>query len=202
MTTTADKLKADIIAKIEKRWDTAREDALRFFAHKDPKVRRLAHALCSMREHDFWTVIGAEEKVLSYQEYNYGGALSRLDFIRFFIGHEILDDGEPALAYFTHSHVRVMLGREPTKHPYFHRKIGVLHETEPNAPWLTVDLALAVLQSFVDDRPRRLKAIRHYQAVFNQNRPEEIEHIIKGTNFDQQMLALADELAAEAKTLI
>ena len=193
MTNDASKhLKAALIKKAEKRWDDAYKDALVLFRHRDLEVRQLAHALCSMRRHDFWTILGGMESLNTYEEYRYGEAVGRLEFIKFFIGHELLDGGCPGLSYYFHHHVPKFPGGVSKMHPYFHRNHDLLIDTEPSATPLCVTTTLEVLQTFVDARPRQVAALK--RRLTATGRAAEVST----DTFDGVMVTLADELAFEA----
>lgn len=223
--TIIDTLKAASIEAADKRWEEAIAGARRFFRYDNPhglaepnaehdaKVRELAHALLSTR--DLYSVLGGMEdsfrlKMNGYPGYSYGPPVSRLEFIRFFIGHEILDDGEPGVGYY-----RSTIGDEkqtsdmfarcgpdhPRAQPYFHRSIDLLRQDYPDAEWLSLDRALEILAFHKAEQPKRVTSHRLWQRFLGSGSEEEqdkeIDYLTNGSEEDQQMLALADALAQE-----
>lgn len=213
------KLKDEHMSAASKRWDDALKGARRFFEYDNPawstkhsqRVRELAHALLSSR--DLYELLGGLEesfdiKMNGYLEYAHGGPVARLEFVRFFIGHEILDDGEPGLAYYRNTitdkgwtgGMFALCGPEhPKAMPYFHRHLDTLREDYPDAEGLSLEVALRAVAAHASRHPKTAEGILpHWRGTHDER---DLEYMIHGTKGDQQMLALANALRDESPPL-
>jgi len=154
--TTRDKLKAAHMQAADERWEAAIEDARRFLCYDrrtypsfqateatdahDAKVREFARLMFSVCGQTRFKAFGGLGHGFGLQMNSYTGevgysAVALMEFVRYFIGHEILDDGEPGIGYYR----SVMMDRDHPGEsyvlcgpdhedalPYFHRSIDVL----------------------------------------------------------------------------
>ena len=170
MTTLAD-LKAAHLAAADTRWEHAVEDMTRLLNYRNDAPGAQGHYysspehIAAVREVTrrlltcdgmvrFYLLGGTlygrpEAKYTYYPDVCNEDPCSLMEFIRFFVSHELLDDGEPGLAFYKRQDrvgECVPCGPDdPDAQPYFHRCVDVLRDDYPNAQWLSVELALEVL---------------------------------------------------------
>lgn len=128
-------------------------DALR---DEDAQVRKLTYLLMTAHPMDLYHVFGGVGGC------SYGPAYSNIDLmekVSHLVGHEILDDGEPGLGYLrldprTRKWIPCQ-ATDPGAEGYFHRHFEVLREYDPDAEWLCLDNAIAVLEKCIEVRERR-----------------------------------------------
>jgi len=221
MSTVAD-LKAEHLAAAEERWNDAVAGAMRFFHYEnkspgaqgtyyaDPKhikaVRAFARRFLEVDGMVRFYLLGGpyygrpESQFTYYNEVSNEDPCSLLEFLRFFIGHELLDDGEPGLAFHKRSDSPdVFWGWEPCgpddpdAEPWFHRSIDHLREDYPDAQWLSVELALEVLNA-ADEKHRAFE--ERFNKLIEKN-PGVFDHRDKRepSKRDLQLRDLAHELA-------
>ena len=89
-------------------YDRARDYGERFASEgsvrEDAAVRKLARLFFSVRRQNLWYALGGIETGFGIKMNGYGSQVpyktcDLMEFLRFFIGHELLDDGTPGVAY-------------------------------------------------------------------------------------------------------
>lgn len=127
-------------------------DSARDSHHRD--CAELALRLLVLRDHVFWDVFGVSAEHGYRQALAVTSPIERLEFVKFFVGHELLDDGDPALAWCTvdldndgrYPQYKLCKEDEHRAKPYFHSCQEVTAEKwEDRAPHLRPDKALWAL---------------------------------------------------------
>lgn len=187
--------KAAHIAKADDRWEDACRDARRFLCYDrgasypdradlmtegckahDAKVRELARLLMSCTGTTRYHAFGGLEDGFRIKLDGYGGYIpyddpcALMEFIRFFVGHEILDDGEPGIGYYRHArfddeaerHLTfVRCGKDDEgAEPYFARNIDLLRADYPDSKWLDVEDAIEILQFHEAKQVKRIEGMK------------------------------------------
>jgi hypothetical protein len=149
-------------------WDKAVTAALRYIHYPDREgqdndpIRKLAVRLLTISETTRFSVFGGPSdginEVVSFQGYSSPQSVcSLLEWMAHFIGYRILDDGDPSVDYLRYDmmdgHVVCDSGHEDAR-PYFHQNRDLLRARRPNAPALTVELALQILNNYEADREK------------------------------------------------
>lgn len=190
---TLENLKAEHLAGEAKTWDEAiariREllhyDRNRMYARPDyafdsegdraydASVREVTRKLLTTKDLTLFYVLGGWRNCLDSDAefHTYGmhyGVLNTLQFMKFFIGHELLDDGFPGVAYFrntrfdergkTKDHVRCPKDH-PDAMPYFHRCCDTMRQEmlfgeEPEP--LSIDACIRILDWYEERRTGRV----------------------------------------------
>lgn len=154
-----DQLKAEYLEAANQRWDAAVQrirDLLRFSCSNpqfdDHLTRELVRALLMMPSQARWNVFGSERPELMGYYVSYE-PIDIMEEMAQFVSYEIIDDGEPGVAYWRFGDhevgedMMVQCGPDhPDARPYFHRNIDVLREQYPDAEWLSIDRALEIVQ--------------------------------------------------------
>ena len=174
------------------RWDEALKGVRRFLTYDrrklhpgltpsaasdehDAQVRQLTHKLFSVTNGIRFNVLGGISSGFGIQMSSYAHQMpydpcELMEFIQFFVGHEILDDGEPGVGYYRNtigdpertSESFVLCTKDhPKAEPYFHRNIDELRKFDPNAEHLTLDLALEILAWYEKREARLIETLQH-----------------------------------------
>jgi len=219
---TAEDLRAAHIAKATQEWDEAvltvrrylTEDRARdiggqfndpCYAAEDEAVRKLAKRFFTVAPHVLWEALGGS---LDQEKHTYSHMipytlLDLMGFIRFFIGHELLDDGFPGVGYYRH----VPLG-ERTSHsnyvrcskthpkaiPFFHSNQDVMRDEETydeDPDDLDLDSALRVLDLLEAKHVEFEARLRDLKERMG-GKPEEPDHTEQNlrTAFVEELIAL------------
>ena len=227
-----EKLKAEHIDAAERRWEEACSTASRFLNYdrsdwfgdkmtdamreSDASVRRLARKFFEVNGQSLFYALGGMEQGFGIKMNGYGNEVpftpcALMEFIGFFVGHEIIDDGSPGIAYYRHSkeaedrrtggYVRCRKDH-PDAQPYFHRNTELLAE-EDSLEWKDVehvheDNAFEVLDFYEKQRFAFAERMRKV----NEGRPgawddEDIERYSGTSEKQKSLVALADELTEE-----
>jgi len=125
---------------------------------EDTLVRKVARRFFSISDSALYGALGSfshgfgVKNVYGYGAYMPNDILGLMDFVTFFVGHEILDDGEPGIGYYRLGDFEkgeefyVICGSDhPGATPYFHNCIDLLRDTYPDAKWCTLEKALETL---------------------------------------------------------
>ena len=190
MTTTLAKLRDQHVKAAEDQWGAAVEDVKYLLNYKDEDVRKLTKMLIALDGSIRFKVFGG----MYYQKIHaYGPAFepcSILEQIRYLVLCEILDDGEPGIAYAVYdSHEGAFVSCSPDKEnafPYFYQGIDYLRETNPEAKCLNIERAIEVLQWHIDEKEETKK-----DPMFD----EEDLASLEPTARDLEMAKLAEELS-------
>ena len=227
---TQDDLKAAHIAAADKRWEDAVRDAHRYLTYDrverhpdfeatdetraaDAKVRKLTRLLFTVHDSTRHSALGGIEYNFGIEMDGYGPQVPHdlcglMEFVRWFIGHEILDDGEPGIGYF-----RSTIGDEtrtsdpfarcgkdhPKAQPYFHRNIDRLRADYPESKWLGVDGAIEVLEFYENRRAKMADSVRTHIEKFGDKAHWDaatLAHYSELTEEQQHWTSLADEIIA------
>lgn len=183
-----DALYAQHMAAAQERWQNAVEDVKSYLNHTDVLVRRVAVRLLTIDSHSLWCVLGADTPALHGYAPPYT-PVARMEFVCFFVGHELLDDGDPGVGYYRYGRFgdRVLCAADAEGAiPYFHSRVDTLRRTYPNAELLTADRALEILE---------WHAARHTEYVA-WAREEESED----TSLETGAAAVQDRLVAQLAT--
>ncbi len=219
--------KAAHIAKADKRWEDAVNEARPHLTYDrnvfygeadhfktpeavehDANVRKLARLLFtvhdSTRHSLFGGLYGQGIELNSYGDtYSLCGML---EFLRYFIGHEILDDGEPGLGYY-----RSTVGDEPRANesyvrcgpddkgaePYFCRSIDWLREDYPGAEHLTLKTAIESLEFYENKRAKRGESMRKHREERGDKSfwsAEQVAHYSEPSKQQREWIAVIDEI--------
>lgn len=178
----------------------------------DAKARKLARLILTCSEGTRHSVFGGIEYGFGITLNAYSGQMgydlcSLMEFIGYFIGHEILDDGEPGLGYY-----RSTVGdKERTAdtfvrcgpdvkgaQPYFCRSIDWLREDYPEAEWLSLDGAIAAIEWHEKRRADMAASIRRHIEEHGEKSFWDADDLAayEQTEQERQYAALADELEA------
>jgi hypothetical protein len=161
------------LKKAENRWDDAVQRARRFLTDPSPDIRELARLMLTASGQTMYSVLGGMEygfgiAMNGYVDHSSEDLCSRMEFIGYFIGHELLDDGEPGIAYYRAtdweeetSDTYVTCGPDhENAQPYFHRNVDILRQEYPEAKLLNVRDAIWVIQKHEQDRLETAASIR------------------------------------------
>jgi len=224
--------KAAFMKAADNRWESACRDARRFLCYDrgleypdradlategekahDAKVRELARLLMSCtgttRYHAFGGLEdGFRVKMDGYGSYiPYEDPCALMEFIRFFVGHEILDDGEPGIGYYRstigdeeRSHIDFVrcAPDHPKAQPYFHRNVDMLRQEYPESKYLDVDDAIEILRFYEAKQAQRIEGMKRWLAKHGKDAFESqadidrLEKDMEGSRFAD----LADALIA------
>lgn len=158
------------LEKESKRWDEAVENVRRLLTDREKNIRALTYRLLSIDHMTRYYVLGGEWYMRRgvVADYTYGPVYEvcgLLEFIHFFVGHEILDDGDPAVAYYRSTDNGPVLVNpnevdDRTK-VFFHRSHEVLAKTYgwENTEHLHEDNALAILNDYERKRARKMRRV-------------------------------------------
>ncbi|MDH5523113.1 MAG: hypothetical protein OEY01_03830 [Desulfobulbaceae bacterium] len=171
------------------------------------RIRTLTYRLLTCRQDVLYDALGYSSRN-DYCYFRMWGSdvvtkpVARMEFVRFFVSHEILDDGEPGVAYYTLrpkdptrplwegiENPRSCGPEEPGATPYFHSHIDTLREDFPEAKWLDSERALEVLDSLEEKHQQTLKNIEYLHPN------DKTRHNLNKT--EQLMLDLANEIQKE-----
>jgi len=211
--TTRNTLRAAHVAAAEAEWERAVKDALRYIHYPNRKgqdnapIRQLAVRLLTISDATRFSVFGGPSdginELVSFQNNSSPlSVCSLLEFMAHFIGYQILDDGDPSLDYLRYDlmdgHVVCESGHEDAK-PYFHQNRELLQARRPDAPPLTVELALQILNDYEADRE---KVVTYMLVDIEQHGAdciwdEDDIEAYRPTPFQKTMIALATELLRE-----
>lgn len=170
----------------------------------DAKVRKLTRLLLTCDESILCSVLSGNEYGFDFETFGYRfdeygpGICELMEFIDFFVGHEILDDGIPGLGYYR----RVIFEPENTDgpfllcdkshgdaEPYFCRDIEWLRERFPQAETLNLDNAISAIHLHIKRKAANLATMRA-MGIFS----EDELLCYEGRKHHPRMVALADEL--------
>lgn len=228
---SSEELKAKHMAAANKRWDEAIEGYRRMLnydrttyykgfegtpetAAADATIRKLAKRFLTVSDSTRTSVFGSMEDGFGIKMNSYGcpdSVVGWLELLRFFVSHEILDDGSPAVGYYRStvgekprtSEMFIRCGKNhPKAMPYFHRNIDVLREEGfGDAQWVCPEVALGVLEAH---EARRVQMAANLQAMAAEHGPDapfahmwsedKIAHYSTLSPEDQAFADLADEL--------
>ena len=135
-----------------------------------------------------------------------------MEFICYFVGHELLDDGTPGVGYYRHTRrdepnrndTFVRCGKDdPDARPYFHRSIDLLRQEYPDAEFLAgVDQALEILNFYEGERAQQAANMQAQLDRLGDGAMLDQEHVdfySKPTSEDQALADLAHEILAEGE---
>lgn len=205
---TVNKMRDVHLTKEEARWNGAVLDMIRLLCYDNKHwpakhsemVRELTYELLISR--DIHSLIGGHEYAYDVKfdgylsEYPYG-PIRLMEFINFFVGHEILDDGYPGVGYFRWVNLEVeRCGKDDDgAQPYFHRNYELLAKDYPDAEPLGLENALEVVRFYSDRRPKSADDL----AAFHHRRGDDhVDYQLNGTEDDKIMFAMANELRERA----
>lgn len=144
-------------------YDRAREHGEQFkdpvYVAEDAAVRALTKRFFTVAPHVLWEALGSslDEEKHCYSHMHTYTLLDLMDFLSFFIGHELLDDGFPGIGYYRHLPMNERTSRSnyvrcskthPKAIPFFHSNADVMRDTETydeKPEHLDLDNALKVL---------------------------------------------------------
>jgi hypothetical protein len=176
-----DDMKAKHLACESDRWDKAVRNVSRFLNYsrrvcphfqvtaetdaEDAMVREVTLRLFTVCDQTRFQAFGGLEDGFGIKMGGYGFVSSQpvemLEFVRFFVGHELLDDGIPGVGYYRHNSFAspdpyTRCGKnDHGARPYFHRNIDGLREEYPDSEYLTLERALEVLNFYEDEHARK-----------------------------------------------
>lgn len=227
MTTTINILKKTHIATASERFDKAIEtartrlnyDRTTFYEgfeatdatrEHDAKVRKLARLILTCSDFTRHRVFGGIEYGFGITLNAYSGQVgydicALMEFIGYFVGYEILDDGEPGLGYYRSC---IMDPEHPGKsfvrcgpdhkdaEPYFCRNIDWLREDYPDAECLGLDNAIAAIEFHEQKRAEMANSIRNSIEELGEESSWDADDLaaFAQTERERQHIAIADEL--------
>ena len=169
--------KAAHVARAKAGWADACRDVRRFLCYdRGAEVRELARLLMSCTGATRYFALGGLEDGFCIKLGGYSGRLPHddpcalMEFISFFVGHEILDDGEPGVGYYRYAHLDekaeshitfVRCGKDDDgAEPYFAGSIDLLREDYPDAERLDVEGAIEILQFYEAKQVKRIEDMK------------------------------------------
>lgn len=176
------KYKEEHLKSENKRWEENLNGIKYLLTYPEENVRILTKKILTMAHQDRHCMFGGLSdgfgiKMDGYEEIPYN-LCDLMDFIGFFVSHEILDDGNPGIGYY-----RSTIGEErggdifvlctandKDAAPYFCRSMEILSKRDPNAKYLTIERALEVLTWYEVQRKKN----QEYW-----NKPREVEGNMK-----------------------
>lgn len=183
---------ADLYAVLEtdlrKRFERAVAQALPKLTHPNATIREVARQLLWLPLDILYRAFGR-----NYEwGYDYGDdVLGRLEFVRFFVGHELLDDGFPGVLWLTNKSATPC---EPFT-PDSHRSITPWRELASERGLTVTDLDASIVLDVLAEATRyedaRVAFLRHAHDLLNQ--PGEVPDWF----YDDGTLALRNWLTAE-----
>lgn len=183
-----DALYAQYMAAAQERWQHAVEDVKPYLNHTDALVRRVAARLLTIDSQALWCALGADTSALHGYAPPYT-PIACMEFVSFFVGHELLDDGDPGVGHYRYGRFgdRVLCAVDAEgATPYFHSRVETLRRTYPGAELLTTERALEILE---------WHAARHteYITLAREEDPED-------TSLETGAAAVQDRLVAQLAT--
>jgi hypothetical protein len=174
----------------------------------DALVRKLAKRLFTVSDSTRQSVwLGGVEYGFGIVMHSYGPAysvVSLMDLVDFFVGHEILDDGEPCVAYYRNtmrdkprkSNLWERCGKDAEgAMPYFHRSYETASKEGFGKPErLTAEKALEVLEIHEAERRRMGESLQKSDLSGSGFSQEHIDQYLKLSPEDQMLADLAEEL--------
>jgi len=155
-------------SKIRKRYNLAYEDLARLSADRNKTVRELVKRLLTSRVLHF--AAGSVTSKYGYSHAIYDSPLNRMEWVVFFVGHEILDDGDPALAWHRMDHDGSLIEKLDCKKtdegamPYWHCCQEITAKKwEDRAEHLTPELAIWTLDYYEEREEERIKMIMSFR---------------------------------------
>lgn len=165
MGTILETLKAKHMAEANSQWKDAVDRIRDLLNHQSLNVRTLTARLLTVPSATQYAMFGGEdrhEKMLSYPWLSFARGCSWLEGVAQFIGHDILDDGDPGIGFMrndSHEGFTPCSKDHEQAQPYIHRCVEVLRHTMPDAKLLQVESTLEVLDWYEAKRTRRRNRI-------------------------------------------
>ena len=196
-------LKAAHMADADARWERAVEKAREHFQSTDPQVRKLANLFLKASGQSRYYLFGLNGEeglngLLCAGQISTDSPCELLEILHHFISYELMDDGDPGLAFMRYGFyadpegpekfditMRPCLQGDEGAQPYFYNRVEVLRKTQPGAKLLNMDDAIWAFEWY---EARRLKKLAEAE---DEDREA---HVLDA--FDVAMGELADELSA------
>jgi len=222
--------KQALLAQTADRWEKAVQGARRLLTYdrardhgpdfedcreEDTAVRALAYRMFTCRRHTLFEVLGGVESGFGIKLNGYcadvphGSVVRLMDFVGFFISHELLDDGIPGIGYYRNtlgdeersSNTFVRCGKDhPKAKPYFARDIDVLREEgyDEKPEMLCVQSALDIINRIEKQKDDRKVKIRGHMARLKERAFFDLDDLtaLELTEEEKALAKLADEIIA------
>jgi len=226
MTALAD-AKAKHIKQADDRWEDAVQGVRRFLTYdrrshygdndyfntpeairEDAKVREVTRLLMTANGQTLFHLLGGLSqgfgiKMDSYSSYWTEDPCGLMEFIRFFVGHELLDDGDPGIGYYRSTRggaeTFVLCGPDDEgAQPYFHRSVEFLRKDYPDAKLLCVDDTIRILKDAEQKRRNMATRFRKHIAKHGEDSfwDEEDARAYDISENQKMRAALVDEIIA------
>lgn len=191
-------LKREFFSAQNKEWKSAIQ-AIRYLLHnKDPEIVELTRELLIGYHSLFRTLGGFHENRPPRYPVPYT-FIEACDFVSRFVGHDILDDGDPGIGYdeeeriigveFVNNKATPKMGIH--KEPYYHPNLEVLRQTDPKAEYLTAAKALEIHRA-------NMERDKKYEAPCRKREPNQKFESWDKEEIERQTIAqLLNDLAAD-----
>lgn len=167
---TLEQMKAEYLAEAAARWDKAAEEIRQYLNHELHEARELTELLLTAHEIDLYEI---------FRDSGYGVPfkfINRMEFVKFFVGHELLDDGDPGFA-------------EKGFKVTFNQIRG------PNARPLTLEIAIKALKDYAERRDKRFRNLESKIQPSTFER-EKLAQMKVDREKQKELLSLIEELKA------
>lgn len=155
------------------RWEAAVRGIQPYLVNRTPEVHKLTRLMMTASSSTLYGVLGGMETGFDITMNGYGmvsgmDPISLMEFLQFFIGHEILDDGDPGIGYYrsprseenTHETFVRCSGDHPDARPYFHSNIELLRKEYPDSKRLRLEDAIEIIEGYEQRRREMAASIR------------------------------------------
>ena len=208
-------LKATHLRHEAERWDDAVGKVRELLRSRSRIVREVTHRFFTVSSSTRFSVFGGAEyghgiKLHGYVNQMAYSPVALMEFIQFFVNHELLDDGEPGVGYY-----RSTLGDQkrlgewlvrcskahPKAQPYFHRSTEVLREEgyDEDYETLTPERALEILDWYEERRVKSQQILRRRKHGIFRSKVNGQMHLI--CENDEEEDVIVPDLTDEEKAL-
>ncbi len=193
--TAHQRLKALHVKAAEEDWDDAVAQIRRHLIRNE--TRLLTTKLLTISNSIRFNIFGGDRIALhSYPSHACPHTCAVLETVNHFVGHEVLDDGEPGIGYMRHDMYKGFVPCKPTHKdakPYFHRNIDLLRRRLPDAKLVNIKEALEVIAWHEQKEADMTAWMRGQPDLFDE---EEMKYR-EPTPLQLQMQRLVEELIGE-----
>lgn len=160
MATTLETLKARHMAAADSRWEHAVNRIKTLLNDRSADVRTVTYRLLTAPTSTRYAMFGGDGRSGKMHSYPWLSSIEGCDWLEgvvHFVGHELLDDGDPGIGYMRHDDYD---GFTPCAkdheqaQPYVHRCLELLRSTVPDALTLNTKGALEILDWYEARRSR------------------------------------------------